>query len=133
MRTLAAGLTVGLTFGLLLMHGLDARAVAQGHGLTGSPSAVLAAVDDAVADRGPGGETAAVDPGGRARAMAGHCLAVLALAVAALLLAFRTLLRLDDSEAATGETDAAGRRVADAGGRARPSAPPRIALCVSLC
>ena len=133
MRIVAAGLAVGLTLGLLLMHGLDLRAVAQGHGLTGSPSALLAAVHDAVGDGGPAGDGPILDASGRAQAMAGHCLAVLAAAVAALLMVFCAVSRLDDQEGATGERGGAGRQVAGASGRARPPAPPRIALCVSLC
>lgn len=121
-----------VALGLLLMHGLDARATGEGHGFIGSSAAsrsdVHGAVSHADVTAGGAGETAATT----GHAMLGSCIAVLTGA-GLLLLALVAIGRVRRRSGGRFASRPA-HGVAIAALRHRGSPPlPRVALCVSLC
>lgn len=131
---LAVGIAIALALGLLLMHGLDARAVADGHGFTASPSAIISAAHEAPDTVDAMGDQVTTAAGAASASMLGQCIAVLAAGGLLLLLrlAHRATAGSPRKTRSQGSDDVCAhgwlqRRVR------RPPPLPRVALCVSLC
>lgn len=131
---LAVGLAIGLALGVLLMHGLDARAVADGHGLTTSPSAIVGASHEPRDTVEAMGDQVASGAGAASASMLGRCIAVLAAGGLLLVLPLAHPATVGRSRKTRCRgSDETWMHLAPKGRVGRPPPLPRVALCVSLC
>lgn len=121
---------VGLALGLLLMHGIDARAVADGHGLPAAPSAAISAVQETVGHAG--GMADAASPAAASPSVLGHCMAALTAAAMLVLVALRTTGQRLLGQPGGTPADRLGAHPVHRRPWRTPPETYRIALCVSL-